>query len=301
MEFSIRTLRPGDTARPDPFTICIIANPALEEAYGMRRFVIDPITTDPGGFDNAAAYVDQVLFGELAGQAERFLGEPYIAPRVRVISAFPTDVQVEGRNSLVSQLDWDVLWPRRDEIRSLLSRYGLAADIVFAVSASSTHTRATAMPTTDDDARPGVPFTLNGQTMYHRFYAKTPGTIALHVTAHSLTALHECGHALGSYGNGQIVDLYLDGYDDGVNNLHGRPIPVYFSEYDGTVYMSDPDRDSLGYPPDWTSYHCALNDPRYPAVMDNYWEAPGGDPLRCQHDQITRRFLLDRVRAKLER
>jgi hypothetical protein len=36
-------------------------------------------------------------------------------------------------------------------------------------------------------------------------------------------------------------------------------------------------------------------------VMDNYWRAHDDVPEHCQHDRITRMFLLDRVRAKLVR
>lgn len=35
--------------------------------------------------------------------------------------------------------------------------------------------------------------------------------------------------------------------------------------------------------------------------MDDYWQAPDGVPEHCEHDRITRAFLLDRVRAKMRR
>ena len=41
-------------------------------------------------------------------------------------------------------------------------------------------------------------------------------------------------------------------------------------------------------------------DPTRPAIMDNYWAAAGG-PLKCQHDKLTRAYILDRVHAKATR
>ncbi|HEU0051526.1 MAG TPA: hypothetical protein VFQ39_00070, partial [Longimicrobium sp.] len=143
-------------------------------------------------------------------------------------------------------------------------------------------------------------FVVDGLAFHHRHESLVPGTIAQHASAGSLTALHEFAHALSSYSNGLLADLYVDG-SEGVNNKHGRPIPATFASYDGAVFATDPARDGLGYPEGWRSYHCQLHDPEYPAIIDDYWQARDGLSERCQHDQITRRFLLDRVRAKLGR
>jgi hypothetical protein len=40
-------------------------------------------------------------------------------------------------------------------------------------------------------------------------------------------------------------------------------------------------------------------DPANPAVMDDYTRA--GNALNCRHDAITRRFLVDRIVAKIGR
>lgn len=294
----VRVIRPGDATKPNPFTICVVANPALEVAWHGDEFIIDPIIADQSGFDAAVAYVEEVLFGMLPGQAERFLGDPLLEPRVPMISVFAPGLLPEDANSLVAQDSVsDLLVARRTAFKPFLARYGQSADVVYAISASETHARASAWPTSDDDAGPGTAFTLDGVTLYHRHNCLIPGTIAQHVSSTSLTALHEFGHALSSYSNGQIVDLYVDGAL-AVNNKRGRPIPECFAEYNGTDLAADPLRDGLGYKPGWQSYHCALHDTRFPAVMDDYWRAPGGVPERCGHDQITRSFLLDRVRAK---
>ena len=297
----IRVLRAGDTAKPDPFTICVVSNPALEAPWRSGQFILDPLTATKDRFDNSVRYIEQALFGALPDQAETFLGDPSIGPRVRFVSLFVAGLPAADANSLVAQDAMsNLLVARRSVFNAFLARHGLAADVVYAISGSESHDRASAWFTSDDDAGPGVPFALDGVWLHHRFRSLIPGTIAQPTTSTSLTALHEFGHALSSYSNGQIVDLYVDS-GPGANNKRGRPIPLQFAVYDGTVFAADGTRDGLGYPPHWQSYHCALHDPVRPAVMDNYWLASDGVPERCQHDEITRRFLLDRVRAKQAR
>ena len=63
--------------------------------------------------------------------------------------------------------------------------------------------------------------------------------------------------------------------------------------YDGAPFASSAHRGgTLAYPEDWGSYHCALSDADHPAVMDDFWQSPDG-PEKCQHDTLTRVFLLD--------
>lgn len=297
----VRVIMPGDTSKENPFTICIVANPALEAPWKSGHFVRDPINEAQADFDAAVEYVARVLFGRLPNQAETFLGEPGVAPGIRMLSLWTPGLEAAAENALVGEDESsDLLVSRRAAFIPFLQRYGLSADVVYAISSSQSHVRASAWPASDDDARPGVPFSLDGRTLHHRFHARIPGTVALHTNSSSITALHEFGHALSSYSNGQIVDLYVDG-PPGVNNKRGRPIPARFAVYQGTDLATDPTRNGLGYPDDWRSYHPALHDAAFPAVMDDYWQAPDGVPEHCRHDQLTRRFLLDRVRAKQER
>jgi len=137
-------------------------------------------------------------------------------------------------------------------------------------------------------------------SLFHRYYCRIPGTVAIHANATSMTALHEFGHALSSYSNGMVVDLYVDS-GPALNCKTGRPIPPKFAIYDTAQNASDPKRDSLGYPSGWKSYHCELIDPGFPGLMDDYWQAPDHIPEHSQHDRITRQFLSDRVRAKIGR
>src|SRR5205085_2862773 len=165
-----------------------------------------------------------------------------------------------------------------------LAGHGIDADVAYAVSASSSHNRASAWFTTDDDAQAGLPFTLDGNQLFHRFYNNIPGTVAIHVTADSLTAVHEFGHAISSYSNGKILDLYVDS-PIGLNNKTGRPIPPDFGRYQRALFASDVTRDGLGYDAGWLSYHCELIDAGSPAVMDNYWLSAKG-PQACLHDAV---------------
>jgi hypothetical protein len=293
-----KVLRKG-AKKPDPFTIVIVANPALETPWKSGVFVVDPITSNQPAFNACAQYILDALLGTLPNQRETLLADPTIAPHVRVVSLFVPGLPLEDANALVAQDGVsNLLVARRSVFVPFLARYALQADVAYAVSASDSHDRASAWFTSDDDARPGCPFALDGITLYHRHYNLIPGTVAIHSNSKSLTALHEFGHALSSYSNGSVVDLYVDS-SAGLNNKRGRPIPADFASYSGVVLPADAVRDGLGYPPGWQSYHGALLDPAVPAVMDNYWAAPGGIPEHCLHDRITRQFLRERLLVKI--
>lgn len=295
-------IRPGDTAKPDAFTILVVANPVLEMPLDSGNFAVDPILSNPGGFSTCVDYIERSLFGGLPGQADPMLSDPAIAPGVRMLSLFHTGLPADEQFSFVAEDDSsdELLVARRTAIRDFLLEEDMVADIVYAISGSLTHTRASAWFTSDDDGGPGVPFTIDGVTMHHRHRYIVPGTIGMHFTASSLTAAHEFQHAISSYSNGMIVDLYVDS-PPAINNKHGRPIPEAFAIHDAVGLKSDPDRGSLTYPPTWNSYHCEIHDPRNPAIMDNYYLATGGASEVCQNDKITRAFILDRIRAKMGR
>jgi hypothetical protein len=118
--------------------------------------------------------------------------------------------------------------------------------------------------------------------------------------------LHEFGHALSDFNNGMVLDLYVDGTADGfiVNkkfrSLATDPVPADFATYDETDFNSDRNRDGLGYPVTWISYHPQLNDAIRPNLMDNYWLS-FDTPRSCRLDQLTYAWLRDRLLAKLGR
>ena len=99
----ITTIRPGDTTKTDPFTVVIVSNPALEAPWKSGNFVIDPITSMQVAFNAAVAQIDSALFGLLPGQRERFIADPAIAPKIRVVSVFVSGLPAQDSNSLVGE------------------------------------------------------------------------------------------------------------------------------------------------------------------------------------------------------
>jgi hypothetical protein len=287
-------------AKPNPFTICIIANAVLEAPWNSGAVIRDPLIGQLPAFQAAATYIDSALFGLLPGQQEKLLADPALMPYIRVVSLYDDGLELMLPNALIAQDgSSNLLIARRTAFAPFLAGHGIDADIAYAVSASSSHNRASAWFTTDDDTRGGVPFTLDGKKFFHRFYHNIPGTVAIHVTANSLTAVHEFGHAISSYSNAKILDLYVDSAA-ALNNKTGRPIPANFCSYQSALFATDPTRDGLGYDPGWLSYHCELIDSSSPAVMDNYWLSVKGS-LACLHDTVTKAFIRDRVAAKITR
>lgn len=299
-----KVLREGDTSKPLPYTIVIVANPAIESGESSGRFKADPISKHQDEFDDSANYINQCLFGELPNQREKFLADSSIVNKIRVVSLFVGGLSSNKNNSLIVNAD-HLLIARRDYFASFLARYNLVADVAFAISRGKDES-ASAWATDDDDTKPGIEFELDGKKYWHRFYGTVPGAIAMHADNRSLTAIHEFGHAASSYTNGYLSDLYVDFHDEDVhrpviNKRYGRPIPARFCHHNGRDYLSDPARDGLGYERDWQTYHCQLIDPVLPAIMDDYPDAEGDRDIECQHDRITRQFLLDRIRAKCAR
>lgn len=299
MAVEVTEISPGDTTKARPYTIAIVANPALEMPQQSGAFGVDPVMSAPAAYAAALTYIVDCLFGRLSGQSEALLADPTIGPFVRIVSLRVTGLPAVDANALVAHDSIsNMLIARRSQLAAFLTSHGVHADVAYAVSASQSHRRASAWYTTDDDGGSGVPFTLDGASLSHRHWCRVPGTIAIHVSASSLTALHEFQHAASSYSNGQITDLYVDS-SPAVNCNTGRPIPATFRHYNGTTFTSDSVRDGLGYPSTWQSYHCALHDPSRPAVMDDYYK--GIAPEQCQNDTITRQFMQDRLRAKIAR
>jgi hypothetical protein len=296
----VKVLQEGDPTKSSPFTIVFIANPALESPWNSGNFQLDPILSDPSSFDACVAYAVDSLFSRVPGQQELLLADPAFAARVRILSVYLTDRVAADANALVAE-DYasDLLIARRQSFVDFLNGLGLSADVVYAVSNSASHTRASAWFTSDNDAGPGYDFVLDGVRRSHRFYNLVPGTVALHASARAITALHEFGHALSSYTNGSVVDLYVDS-DPALNNKRGRPIPNAFATYESSPMISDVSRDGIGYPDGWQSYHCERPGAEAPAIMDNYYLASGGS-VSCMHDRITEKFLQDRLIAKLSR
>ena len=301
MPATVKIIQPGTIGKPNPFTVCIVANPALESPWSGGTFISDAMPTQPAIFDTAVQFILDCLYGRLPRQAEKVFDDPAIGPNIRIVSVLETGLPATDGNALAAEDGTsNLLIPRRTKFAPFLAARGIGVvDIAYVVSASLEHDRASAYPATDDDTDAGVAFTFDGIAFSHRHFSLIPGTIALHATSRSLTPLHEFGHALSSYTNGRIADLYVDS-SPAVNCKSGRPIPLNFANYNGRIYSADPTRDGLGYGPGWSSYHCELIQPALPAVMDNYFQS-STVPEECQHDAITRQFLRDRLIAKIGR
>src|SRR6185436_4350107 len=95
-------IRPG-AAKPNPFTIVVIANPAIQAPRNSATFVPDPILGDRPAFDACQDYIEDALFGRLANQVEPMLGVPGIATEVRMLGIFDTTLPVDDAHAFVAQ------------------------------------------------------------------------------------------------------------------------------------------------------------------------------------------------------
>lgn len=295
----VTILRPGDINKANPFTVCLVGNPFLEAPRDSGQLMPDPVMQAKPQFDRTVQYIQDALFCRLPNQVEPALSDPRLAANVRVVEIWEPNLPKLPENALVAQ-DYasDQLWSRRLVCRDFVRARDVEADVIFAISASRSHTRATTWYATDDDGAGGVAFLYDQQQRQHCFETLVPGCVALHVSAESLTALHEFHHAMSSYTNGALVDLYVESPPE-INCKRGRPIPQLFVIYNGHQYTSDQNRDSSGYPPGSQRYHSEPIDATRMVVMDNYWNSNPSEA--CANDRLTRQFVLDRILAKMAR
>lgn len=303
---NVRVVQTG-AAKPSgvwPYTLCIVANPWIDSGRSTNPLIRDPIMNNEPAFDAAAGYIVNCITGRLPGQAETMFGA--LSPGWRILTVFDTTRPATKKNALVAHDNTQMVMPRHKAFPPFLKKFSqsgmgkLRADVAFAVTASATHKRCSAQPTFDDDGAPGQRFTVDGRRLVHRHKNKLPGAVAFHVTAASLVPLHEFSHAASSFTNGKITDLYQPA--EGLNKKRGRPIPGVFCVYNNQNFGSAPDRGGgIAYPPNSDYFHCAQADPAFPAVMDNYSMAAGGQVLNCRHDTLTRQFLLDRIQSIMAR
>jgi hypothetical protein len=300
--YTVRVLYSGKP-KPSPYTIVFVANPAIESQAG-GSFNADPVLTNRAGYHSAVAYCLQNILRE----TEDLLRAGGIDAQMRFVSVFDATLGAQQQNALAHEVAPDIMETRRGVLASFLTRFREVADMVFVLHGSTTHDRASAWYTTDDNSRPTVSFTYDGVDRQHGRFSSIPGSCAIPVTVNTtgMTGLHEFGHAASDFNNGRVVDLYVDGGAGGftVNKKFRAqatdPVPANFATYNGTNYNSDPNRDALGYPATWTSYHPQPIDATRPNLMDNYWLS-FDTPRRCRLDQLTYDWMRDRLGAKLGR
>jgi hypothetical protein len=293
-------------AKPNdnPYTIVIVANPVLQTYTGSAAR--DPIVQNPTTFGTVVQNTINVLFGDIPGQAEKFMA-PFRG-QIRIVSIFDPNVEILEKNALVGEKSGSQLFPIWQHIPDFLKGYQvngkpIVADVAIAVTSSPQFQLSGSWPALDDQQGGGIPFSLDTDRFMHAYRSQVPGTTALHSQSSPTTALHEFSHAASSWNNGYVFDLYND-YGAGnnviiLNKRWARPIPGNFGSYDGVMYKSDLMRGPLAYDPNWRSFHCELADPHMPALMDEYKE--GHPPEACRHDKITAAFLTDRIKAIMSR
>lgn len=297
----VRTLCSG-APKPDPYTIAFVANPGIESQAG-GSFSADAVLTNRAGYHAAVRDCLRNFFTV----TENLLRRNDRDRNMRIVSVFDETRSSVAATSLAHEISPNLMETRRNQLNGFLGTYGIRADIVFVMHGSTTHDRATAWFTTDDNTRAGVASTYDGTTRTHRRHMSIPGSAAVAISFDTtgLTPLHEFGHAVSDFGNGMVIDLYVDGTRTGfVVNKKMRAtatdaVPANFATYDSTTYTADAARDGVGYPSTWRSYHPQLNDATRPNLMDNYWLA--AQPQQCRLDQLTDEFLDDRLNAKLGR
>ena len=297
-----QTVRVLYSGRPSttPYTVVFAATPGVEVA-GLPA--TDAALTSRTRFHDIVRHCLQ----NLLTVTESLLREENLEASVRFITIFDTTQAATVANTLVRQNAPNLLEPIRDRLNAFAGRYGIDPDVVYCVSGSTTHTRASAWYTTDDNTRAGVAFNADGTARTHGRFTDVPGSVALStwMDQTGLTALHEFGHAASDFNNGRVWDLYVDpntaGYvvNKRMRAMATNTIPANFGTYDGTTYASDQNRDGLGYPATWVSYHPQLIDATRPNLMDNYWSA--AQPQQCRLDRLTFDWFVDRLRAKILR
>jgi len=296
----VRELHAGAN-KPSPYTIVFVATPAVRDMSG--GFNADPILADRAGFQSVVTH----CFRNLFGVTEDLLRAGDIDVQMRMIALFDASLPALDDNALAGEIAPNLMETRRTKLAPFLAGHGIVADFVFVLHGSTTHTRATAWYTSDDNTAAGTACTYDGVPRRHGHFPRIPGSAAvpLSVNPDGLTIIHEFGHGASDFVNGRVADLYVDGSPAGfaVNKKWrdnpSDPVPSGFATYNSIGFSSDALRDSLGYPPTWKSYQPELIDATRPNLMDNYWQAD--DPHLCRFDRLTYRWFRNRLAAKMSR
>jgi hypothetical protein len=296
-----RTLYPGRPAR-GAYTIVFAASPGrLDEAGTV---VSDGILSDRPSFHRHVTH----CLNNILTLDESLLRTDNMDRLMRFTTIFDTSRAADSDTALVHEINPNILEPQRTLLNRFVSPYGERADVVYCISGSTTHTRASAWFSSDDGAMTAPTYSYDGTTHGSGLYALVPGSVALSTSMDTtgLTALHEFGHAASDFTNGMVIDLYVDATRSGfVVNKKMRtastdPVPTNFAKVDTTTYTADAARDSIGYDTGWTSYHPSLQVANRPNLMDNYWTA-GSNVLQCRLDGLTFDWYRRRLREKTGR
>lgn len=275
-------------SKKNPFTIAIVANPAILKDDGSDDLE-DPIIKDKDLFFKVVTRIIRSFVNN------ELLKLPEILTRIRFVTVFNAENQSSGRPDFDTALCQEmrsepanIIHPRPQQMKDYVEKYlekeGLSksVDIVFAISGSYEHTRSSATFTKEVEAgnseNGDVMFNLIKYSTSHTGYHKCnfgemglPGAIALSAWDDRLkTPVHEFAHAISSEKNGVIVDEYIDEYeyqkngetvsaefDFVVNKQHRNqptdPVPRPFAKYELHHYNPDTEQQVLQYQTEYFS------------------------------------------------
>jgi hypothetical protein len=305
----VRVLYPGAN-KAAPYTIVFVANPAVApySTASSSAAIIqpDPVLTERTRFQTAVGNTLKQLVRSNEDLLQQF------DDQIRFVSIFDAAAPATDAAALLKQIQGstDTLDPRPDRVAPFLQGYGVAADVVFVVHDDGQFTEPRSQFTTDDRQQAFTQVDYDGVARRHYHFALVPGAVALPLGTESPSALHEFCHAASDYDNGLVIDLYNDealpGHEQDftVNkkwrNRANDPVPAGFATYQNVNYSSDPARnDHGGYERGWKSYHPQLFSVTRMNLMDYYWDSP--TPASCRLDRLTRAWLSERLRAKVNR
>ncbi|MFQ5707421.1 MAG: hypothetical protein ACE5HO_08250 [bacterium] len=332
----------------DPYTILILANPILELGTQPPRYKRDPILDFPDLFKlKVACILDSLWKSETVKE---------FMPKMRFIAIFDpgmaevNSLEEQKAHALCLEDTYDlVIEPRqrvyseneegKTEIEERLLNY-LAnyqrkypelnrVDVVFAVTASTSHTRSSSQYTIDREhgeasAVGYFDFEMSDKKVKLRGHywprAEVPGLIAYSAwDTRSKTPVHEFAHAMSSVRNGLITDEYneelyydptttivinkrhaIDRNKDGKIQRH--EIPSQFVTFEEVSYNKEGKEeehktqifytDPYRFREEAKSFVPAREDPHFPCTMDR-------SGASHQFDALIRHFMRQRLTAKV--
>lgn len=326
-----------EAASANAYTVLIVANPFIQTSAKLipnlkAALRPDPIMKEPELFQMKVASI-------LAGFAQNKTLAPFF-DRIRFIALFDPQMTVikesdEERKleimrsrALCLESHIDVLIEpaqrvysedhqlQEERLREYLKQHVQLkrVDVVFAVTASHTHTRSSSRFSIEQKPLPGIAdftYTANTESKplpgYYAAHLEVPGMVAYSAWDLSLsTPVHEFAHAMSSAVSGLIADEYHYGnlQKPGaalVLNKHYRQdetqeIPSFFAriEENGKPATFDFHTDKLRVRPErWISLVPQRSQHDIPCIMDE----PGRTD---EFDLLLQHFITRRLTAKMQ-
>lgn len=330
----------------DSYTVVILANTFLEAERGSPKFREDEILDEPKLFKaKVECIIDSLRQSEILRKFisdMRFVAiiDPQKAKtndrdeqRARALCLENSiDVIIEPRQRIYKRKEDGTYELQEERLKKYLELYPSLGrvDIVYAVTASRTHTRSSAYYTIEEETTASEDFQfilynkdgslrdpLLGRYAPPRNVPEfVPGLIAYSAWDNRRkTPLHEFAHAMSSTTNGLIYDEYNDEVpfntdslmvinkrratavmdDDGNDFIEPSELPELFAKFyeAGQPERNDFSTDRLRQKPfDWSSFVPDKDRPDEPCTMDR-----SGDFHRF--DMLIEYFMEQRLKAKI--